>query len=169
MALIITNKLIYLTLTLLFSFLGCTNQIHDVIQKEVTVQKLKEIKSKKKLQSYPKCHLKENKPRPSWIDLPPQNDEYIFGIGVAPKQLPVSNQIRAAKYLAMQDISQQINVYVNSIYQENIKQTDSFDNTNIQSQIQLTTREWLKNVRTIDQWNDLAQCNVYILLSVKKQ
>jgi hypothetical protein len=99
--------------------------------------------TEKNTQSYLKkepCHFKENKPRPSWIDQPPQNDQYLYGIGIAPKQSPVSNQIQAAKILAMRDISQQINVHVKSLYKEILMDSDSQSSTNIQSQIELSTR-----------------------------
>ena len=111
------------------------------------------------------CHLKEKKLRPFWIDNPPQNDQYFFGIGVAPKQMPLSNQIKAAKILAMQDITQQINVHIDSLYQESITQ----NHININSHVRLSTHEWLKRVKVIDQWNDVVQCNIYILVSVAKE
>ncbi|KPA09673.1 hypothetical protein MHK_010121 [Candidatus Magnetomorum sp. HK-1] len=114
----------------------------------------------------PSCPLSEIKVRPSWIDHPPQNEQYLFGIGIAPQQRPVSNQIQAARILAMRDITQQIKVHVNSIFQEKITASHSQSSTDIQSRIHMTSQALLQGVKIIDQWNDVAQCNIYMLASV---
>ncbi|MBF0453058.1 MAG: LPP20 family lipoprotein, partial [Candidatus Magnetomorum sp.] len=108
------------------------------------------------------CQLTETGPRPSWIDTPPQNDQYLFGIGIAPKQNPLSNQIHAARILAMRDITQQINVHIKSLFQEQI----THDHEDIQTRTELTAEALLNGVKIIDQWNDVAGCNIYMLASV---
>ncbi|KPA14819.1 hypothetical protein MHK_004975 [Candidatus Magnetomorum sp. HK-1] len=109
------------------------------------------------------CHLTENKPRSSWIDQLPQSNGQLFGMGVAPKQHPISRQIQAAKNLAMRDISQQINVHVKSLYQEKITSNQAPE---IQSHIELKAEALLQGVKIIDQWNDLSTCDIYMLVSV---
>ena len=108
------------------------------------------------------CHLTETKPRPSWIDHPPKTDQYLFGVGAAPRQEPVSNQIKAGRILAMQDISSQIQVHIKSLYQE----TQTYNKSEIHSQVQQKTEALLRGIEYVDQWNDISQCTVYVMASV---
>jgi len=108
------------------------------------------------------CQLKEHRLRPSWIDKLPKSNRQLFGMGAAPKQTPVSKQVQAAKVLAMNNISQQINVHVKSLYQEIIKSNQAPD---IQSLTKLKAEALLKGVK-IEQWNDVSTCVIYMLASV---
>jgi len=108
------------------------------------------------------CHLTETKPRPIWIDHPPKTDQFLFGVGAAPKQMPVSRQIQAARILAMRDISSQIQVHITSLFQETLTQ----DRSDIQSQIQEKTNALLRGIEYVDQWNDISNCTIYVLVSV---
>jgi len=108
------------------------------------------------------CDLKETKPRPSWIDHPPNSRQFIYGVGIAPRQSPVSRQVQAARILAMRDISQQIKVHIKSLYEERQKQNDS----ELQSWIQEKSEALLRGVRYVEQWNDTETCTIYMLASV---
>ena len=156
------KSIIYLYLFILIFFIaGCITQVEYIPEKTTTKQN--QIKQPSQP---PPCHLTENKPRPSWIDNPPQNSQYLFGIGVAPKQSPVSNQIQAARILAMRDISQQIQVHVKSLFQEKLKTSNSESDINITSSTELKAEALLRGVKIVDQWNDTSACNIYMLASV---
>ena len=166
----ISIKLMYCTLiVLIFLITGCIQQVQQRPDSFVTKAKDNHPISPepaKPVFNKPLCQLTESKQRPSWIDNPPQNNQYLFGMGLAPQQSPVSNQIQAARILAMRDIAQQIRVHVNSVFQEKITDSQSTSDTDIQSRIELTAQELLQGVKIIDQWNDVSGCNVYILASV---
>ena len=143
-----------------FTF-GCISQTEHS-KTELVSTPTKEIKKSLRDQTL-LCSLTENSPRPSWIDQLPQNNRQIFGMGVAPRQSPMSRQIQAAKILAMRDISQQINVHVKSVYQERINSNQAPE---IQSQTELTAEALLQRVKIIDQWNDVSSCDIYMLAAV---
>jgi hypothetical protein len=157
-----------LYLMIVLCFIGCQTLPHQKTQASTTILKKEKEKMIPSHVKKEPCHFKENKPRPSWIDQPPQNNQYLYGIGVAPKQSPVSNQIQAAKILAMRDISQQIHIHVKSLYQEKFIEIDDQSSTNIQSQIELSTQSLLQRVQYVDQWYDADQCSIYFLASVPK-
>jgi len=111
------------------------------------------------------CRLIEYRQKPLWIDNPPHNDSHLYGIGVAPAQLPKSNQIQAAKILAMNDISFKIRSIINS--QVNFSVVGDEEDISKESQVAIISKSLLQNVKIIDQWNDVENCVVYILASVE--
>jgi len=113
------------------------------------------------------CLLTEEKQKPIWIDNPPQNDNYLYGIGIAPIQSTVTNQIQAAKILAMREVSQQIKIFINSQYQEISKVVGANEFSSIESNTKIISQSLLRRVKIIDQWNDVKHCYVYILASVE--
>jgi hypothetical protein len=146
---------------ILWCIVGCISQSQLTlpdIQKDLQKETQHHINKKNE-----PCNLTENKPRPAWIDQLPNSKRQLFGIGVAPKQSPVSRQLQAAKILAMRDISQQINVHVKSLYQERIKSNEAPE---IQSHTELTAEALLQGVKIIDQWNDMSTCEIYMLVVV---
>jgi len=150
---------------------ACVPQIQQTVNPKINSQLKIKNKIEQQIQNVnpqkPACHLTEKRLKPHWIEEQPQNEHYLYGIGIAPKQISVSNQIQAAKILAMRDISQQITVYVNSKYQEIIKETGYQGTTSIESHTNITTESFLQRIKTIDQWNDVENCNIYMLVSVK--
>jgi hypothetical protein len=151
------NHIILCVIITLF-IAGCIPQTAQVtrLPKSEKTPKVKQESPKKA------CHLNETKPRPSWIDHPPKTDQFLFGIGAAPKQMPISRQIHAARTLAMGDISSQIQVHIKSLFQETLTQ----DNSDIQSQIQQKSEALLRGIDYVDQWNDMSSCTIYVLASV---
>jgi len=113
------------------------------------------------------CLLTEKRKKPSWINQPPQNDHYLYGIGIAPRQKSVTNQIQAAKILATRNISQKISAYIKSQYQKTVKDIESKGSTTIGSHTKRTAESLLKRVKIIDKWNDVENCNIYVLTSVE--
>jgi len=63
----------------------------------------------------------------------------LYGIGVAPIQNSISNQIQATKILAMREISQQISVYIISQFEETVKESIFQRNTAIESHTIITS------------------------------
>ena len=112
------------------------------------------------------CELMETRPRPSWIDHPPQKAHYLFGVGIAPKQNPAM-QRRAAEILAKEDIAKQIQTYVSS--QIEIIDTNDQGNSHTQINTRLTemTQMLLHGVVIEDRWNDRERCDSYALASVR--
>jgi hypothetical protein len=139
---------------------GCVSQA-PVISNLPESQKQEAMKQK--ISKTP-CHLSETKSRPSWIDHPPSSSQYLYGIGSAPKQTPAFRQVQAARILAMRGISQQIEVYIESIIED--KQTH--DKTAITSKIKEKSESLLRGIKYLDQWNDVDNCIIHVLASVKK-
>jgi len=137
---------------------GCVSQTSRVMP----VPESKKSKGIKQEAPEIMCNLKESKPRPSWIDHPPNSNHVRYGVGAAPMQTPVTKQIQAAKILAMRDISQQIMVHLHSLYEET--QTDN--DTNIQSRVRQESSSLLRGIKYVDQWNDVKTCTIYVLASV---
>ena len=150
------HMIICLTISIFIS--ACASQAPIVS----TMPKLEETPKVKPKSTENSCHLTETRPRPSWINHPPKTDQFLFGIGAAPKQMPISRQIQAAKILAMRDISQQIQVHIQSLFQETL----THDNSDIQSQVKQTSEALLRGVKYVDQWNDVSHCTIYVLASV---
>jgi len=151
------KKHIILCVTIALFIAGCIPQTPKVpLPKTETAPQIKQESQEKS------CHLNETKPRPTWIDHPPKTDQFLFGVGAAPKQMPVSRQIQAARILAMRDISSQIQVHITSLFQETLTQ----DNSDIQSQIQQKSEALLRGIEYVDQWNDISNCTIYVLVSV---
>jgi len=146
---------------------ACTHHIQHTKNKNIYSQH--EIKQQRQNVIIPKttCLLCEKRQKPLWIEHPPQNDNYLYGVGVAPMQIPVANQIQAAKILAMRDISQQIEVFVKSQYEETNKSVGTKSSTTIESHTKITSESLLHRVKIIDLWNDVEYCNVYALAAVK--
>jgi len=147
-------SLILIGMIISFIFAGCVTHPPEI-------SKIPDATKSKQKISAP-CNLIETKPRPSWIDHPPHSMHHLYGVGIAPRQSPVSRQVQAARILAMRDISQQIKVHVESLYEENQTQYDS----EIQSRIQEKSEALLRGVRYVDQWNDIENCSIYMLASV---
>ena len=151
------KKHIILCVTIALFIAGCIPQTPKVpLPKTETAPQIKQESQEKS------CHLSETNPRPSWIDHPPKTDQFLFGVGAAPKQMPVSRQIQAARILAMRDISSQIQVHITSLFQETLTQ----DKSDIQSQIQEKSEALLRGIEYVDQWNDMSSCTIYVLASV---
>ena len=151
------KKHIILCVTIAFFIAGCIPHTPKVpLPKNETAPQIKQESPENS------CHLTETNPRPTWIDHPPKTDQFFFGIGAAPKQMPISRQIHAARTLAMGDISSQIQVHIKSLFQETLTQ----DNSDIQSQIQQKSEALLRGIEYVDQWNDMSSCTIYVLASV---
>ncbi|ETR67193.1 MAG: hypothetical protein OMM_11857, partial [Candidatus Magnetoglobus multicellularis str. Araruama] len=99
---------ISLAYNLFVSIYACTHQIQQTANQNINSQQDFKQQSQNVIKLKPDCLLSEKRQKPLWIDHPPQNNNYLYGIGIAPKQIPVTNQIQAAKILAMREISQQI-------------------------------------------------------------
>jgi len=154
-------------INMFFCIFACTHQTHQVANPTIKEHHKIEQQSSNMYHYNPDYALTEKSPKPSWIDNPPQNERFLYGIGIAPKQKPVSNQIQAAKILAMRDITQQITVYIDSQYQEIQREVESKKFTNIESHTKITSESLLKRVKRIDSWNDVKNCDIYTLVSVK--
>jgi PBP1b-binding outer membrane lipoprotein LpoB len=137
---------------------GCVSQAPVVSTSPKPQEKIKQNASKTP------CHLSETKSRPSWIDHPVNSSQYLFGVGSAPKQTPVFRQVQAARILAMRGISQQIQVYIESI----IEDTQTQDKDEIKSKIKEKSESLLRGIKYVDQWNDVENCIIHVLASVKK-
>jgi hypothetical protein len=142
---------------------GCVSQKPVFSTMPGTQEETQSTTSKQKEFKTP-CLLKETKPRPSWVDNPVNSNTHIFGVGAAPKQDPVSRQIQAARILAMRNISEQIKVYVEGIYEEIQTNNDS----KIKDMVKQKTDSLLRNIKYDDQWNDVSSCTVYSLVSCPK-
>jgi len=156
---------ILLNLTLLICIFACSHHIQQTEKLNINTQ----VKQQYLQDEHQKtnCLLTEQKQKPIWIENPPQNDNYLYGIGIAPIQSPVTNQIQAAKILAMREISQQIKIFINSQYQEISKAVGAKEFSSIESNTKVTSQSLLRKVKIIDQWNDIADCYVYVLASVE--
>ena len=151
-------------ISILLYILACTSHINQA--KELTINQHQKIEQHLEPQKQI-CPLTEKRTKPLWIVHPPHNDHILYGIGVAPRQNHISNQVQAAKILAMRDISQQISVYISSLYEENVKESIFIGKTAIESHTKITSEALLQKVKIIDQWNDVENCNIYVLASVE--
>jgi hypothetical protein len=152
------QKHFVITICLIVIFIaGCGTQ------SPVVMTTPKQEKKHQKTSTNP-CHLSETKIRPSWIDHQPNSSQYLYGVGSAPKQTPVFRQIQAARILAMRNISQQIEVYIESI----IEDTQSQNKSEIKSIIKEKSESLLRGIKYVDQWNDVDNCVVHVLASVNK-
>jgi len=154
-------------ITLFVSIFACTHQIQQTANQNINSQQDFKQQSQNVINPKSACLLSEKRQKPLWIDHPPQNDNYLYGIGIAPKQIPVTNQIQSAKILAMREISQQIKIFVKSQYEETVKAVGNKVSTTIESHTKITSESLLHRVKIIDQWNDVEYCNIYALAAVE--
>jgi len=146
---------------------ACSHHIQQTKNKNIYSQHEIKMQRQKVINSKSACLLSEKRQKPLWIEHPPQSDNYLYGVGIAPIQIPVANQIQAAKILAMRDISQQIKVFIKSQYEETIKSVGTKSSTTIESHTKITSESLLHRVKIIDQWNDVEYCNAYALAAVE--
>jgi len=94
----------------------------------------------------------------------PQDDTYIYGIGIAPKQESLEKQLIASELAAKSDLSSQVVIYIKSEYWER------FENQNyINSEIYQYTKSVIKDFEIVEIWKNEKNCIIYTLLRVNKK
>ena len=114
------------------------------------------------------CYFQESRTMPDWIEKPPHDNFYIYGVGAAPKQSSVLMQIKAAKILAKNDIALQIKTHIKSILDIKTSGNNEFSETDVNQEIIQKTQAMLRGVEIVDVWKDENNCVIYALAKVLK-
>jgi len=115
------------------------------------------------------CYFKESRVRPDWIDKPPYDDLYLYGVGSAPIQSSVLMQIKAAKIIANNEIALQIKAYIKSRLDIKTTGTNENSETEVNHEIIQKTQAMLRGVEIVDVWKDESNCEIYALAKVLKE
>jgi len=110
------------------------------------------------------CPFKESTPKPSWVDILPEDEQYIYGIGIAPEQGTLYKQRRSADIIAKNEVALQIKVYINSEF----KTITDINKTDASWVIEESTKSMLYSCKIIERWYNVETCEVYSLARAKK-
>jgi len=158
-------------LYLFFNIFGCNSTDSLLKSKDIIIDINKE-NNKHVTNKVKKCNFYEDNPKPEWIDWikkPPGNKcEFLYGIGIAPQNKSLDDQITVAKARARVNLSEQISLFITSYSELN----DYCDNKET-----ITSFKWIINEKTsaiiydcknIEIWKDNIDCNLYVLMKVRK-
>jgi len=155
---LIQNILFYFLLIFLIS--GC------IIKYNNLQIKTNQIKHKNELNNKSICYFQSNKIKPSWVENPIIDSQYLYGVGIAPEQKPLTKQYKAAEIIAKNEISKQIVINIEG--KTNIFESSKKSEPMVESYIIQKTKAVLYHCEVVDSWLDDNNCLVYVLVRIKK-
>jgi hypothetical protein len=102
---------------------------------------------------------------PQWVFGINEDENYIYGIGSAPKQNSFSRQLRVAKMLARASLSENIKVQIESKFEKN---SGSKMEKDISYEVIQTSKNVLKYLFVKEYWIS-GYGEIFILMAIRKE
>jgi len=115
------------------------------------------------------CNYNETRPLPDWINTPPTDKIYYYGVGMAEYKNSMDTQMRMAEIKARNQLTIQIEVILKSDIFNRIREDHTGTSEEHSMQIAQHANAIMKGAEIIDRWKDQSTCIVYVLARIRKE
>jgi len=115
------------------------------------------------------CNYNETRPRPDWINTPPSDISYYYGVGLAEYKNSFDSQMRMAEIKARNSLILQIAVVLKSDSIDKVKVENLRTSEEHSINIEQHAHAIMKGSEIIDRWKEQSTCTIYVLARINKK